>query len=409
VSLQMLVILVPLLFAFMGFAIDLGRMYMIRGELKTAADAMALAAAARLIGTEASLEEARAAAQLGVDEAGGFANRYDYGGLRIGATTGRLSSEISEPSYYDTFEAAAGEGGLTSAGGTTARHVRITLSGDAPLIFWSFLPVGQERRTPVRVSSVAGVSAPLCLACGIDGIVIAAPDATDTVHFGLTVGDRYTLGYVCNGQGAPGALPGTIQRLPYLLLNRLNEETALFTGEDTQTFRMGAGGLPSSTAEAMSCVRVDGVEQVWATATPLTCQMNNVPAQVTGFVCGLATRLQAGVAEGCANIAEADTAAAPFAADTDNADVEDYASYTGNLRRILTIGMVDSLGDPQAMTVLGFRQFLLQPVPNVGNVQPNDSNGRFIVTYIGNPVPLSAGRFSGCSAAAGPGKVVLHQ
>jgi Flp pilus assembly protein TadG len=98
VSLQMLVILVPLLFAFMGFAIDLGRMYMIRGELKTAADAMALAAAARLIGTEASLEEARAAAQLGVDEAGGFANRYDYGGLRIGATTGRLSSEISEPS-----------------------------------------------------------------------------------------------------------------------------------------------------------------------------------------------------------------------------------------------------------------------------------------------------------------------
>ena len=34
VSLQMLVILVPVLFAFMGFAVDLGRLYMVRGELK---------------------------------------------------------------------------------------------------------------------------------------------------------------------------------------------------------------------------------------------------------------------------------------------------------------------------------------------------------------------------------------
>jgi hypothetical protein len=38
-----LVILVPVLFGFMGFAIDLGRMYLIRGELNTAANAMAVA------------------------------------------------------------------------------------------------------------------------------------------------------------------------------------------------------------------------------------------------------------------------------------------------------------------------------------------------------------------------------
>ena len=41
----MLVILVPVLFGLIGFAVDLGRLYMVRGELKTAANAMALAAA----------------------------------------------------------------------------------------------------------------------------------------------------------------------------------------------------------------------------------------------------------------------------------------------------------------------------------------------------------------------------
>ena len=48
---QLLVILVPVLFGFMGFAIDLGRLYLIRGELNQAANAMALAAAAQLNGT----------------------------------------------------------------------------------------------------------------------------------------------------------------------------------------------------------------------------------------------------------------------------------------------------------------------------------------------------------------------
>jgi hypothetical protein len=405
----MLVILVPLLFAFMGFAIDLGRLYLVRGELKAAADAMALAAAARLTGTDASLEDARAAGQLAVTEAGGFANRYDFGGLPIGETSGRLASEISEPEYFDTVPGASGDSGTPSAGGATARHVRITLTADAPLAFWSFLPLAQDRRTPVRVSALAGISAPLCAACGIEAIAVAAPDPADTEHFGFVAAERYTLGYVCNGQGAPGALPGTIQRVPYLLINRLDEEAEIFTGEATQTFRIGAGGLPSSTVEARSCVLVDSVEQVWSTATPLTCQMNQVPAQVTGYVCGLNSRLEPGINEACAGIPEIDAATAPFAPDTDLEDVADYAAYLGNSRRVLTIPIVDSLLDPLAMTVLGFRQFLLQPIPNVGTLQPQDSNGRFIVTYIGSPVPLRQGRFNGCSVASGPGRVVLHQ
>ena len=44
-AVQILVILVPVLFGLIGFAIDLGMIYVVKGELKTAANAMALAAA----------------------------------------------------------------------------------------------------------------------------------------------------------------------------------------------------------------------------------------------------------------------------------------------------------------------------------------------------------------------------
>jgi len=47
-TLQLAIILVPVMFGLMGFAIDLGRLYLIRGELNQAASAMAMAAAAQL-------------------------------------------------------------------------------------------------------------------------------------------------------------------------------------------------------------------------------------------------------------------------------------------------------------------------------------------------------------------------
>jgi hypothetical protein len=56
------------------------------------------------------------------------------------------------------------------------------------------------------------------------------------------------------------------------------------------------------------------------------------------------------------------------------------------------------------MTILGFRQFLVQP-----EVSANDANARFVASYIGSVVPLKQGTFGGCTQTAGPGKVVLHQ
>jgi hypothetical protein len=61
------------------------------------------------------------------------------------------------------------------------------------------------------------------------------------------------------------------------------------------------------------------------------------------------------------------------------------------------------------MTVLGFRQFLIEPVQGGVDVSPSDPNGRFAALYIGSVVPVKQGSFSGCQQAAGPGKIVLHQ
>ncbi|MBK5295444.1 MAG: hypothetical protein JJE04_27675 [Acidobacteriia bacterium] len=411
-AIQMLTILVPVLFGFMGFAIDLGRLYMIRGELKVAANSIALAAAQQLAGSDISSEDAAAAAQLAAREAGGFSNKYDYAGRAIGEESGTLTSTVTEPTYYETVESALGAGetgGAEASGGSTSKHVKITIQAEAPLIFWSLLSLGVERKTPIIVDAVAGMSAPLCTACNIEPIAIAALDQEDTTDFGMVVGTRYTLGYVCNGNGAPVALAGTTQRLTYLMINRLNEEAELFPDELTQSYRIGGAGLPSSNLETVSCLNINAAEAIWASAAPLACTQNRVPGPIQAFTCGLATRFEAGVYSGCESVPEIESATIPLLPDTDVADVEDYLTYTGNRRRIITIPIVDSLSDPQAMTVLGFRQFLVQPLANTANIDPLDNNGRFIASYIGSSVPLKQGRFSGCTVTTGPGKVVLHK
>jgi len=78
-SLQLLVILVPVLFGMMGFAIDLGRLWMVRGELHQAASAMALAAAGQM-GPTMPLMGVPAANQA-LNEANG--NTYNFGSTAI--------------------------------------------------------------------------------------------------------------------------------------------------------------------------------------------------------------------------------------------------------------------------------------------------------------------------------------
>src|SRR5260370_42705351 len=79
----------------------------------------------------------------------------------------------------------------------------MNLTADAPLVFWSLLSLGQARKTPIAAIAVAGVSAPLCTACGIEPFAIAALSQDDTTDFGFTQGNVYTFGFQCTGASRP--------------------------------------------------------------------------------------------------------------------------------------------------------------------------------------------------------------
>src|SRR4051812_15899288 len=138
--------------AFIGFAVDLGIIYSIKGELKSAAGAMALAAAGQLNGTNASADSANNIAQLA-------ANKYYFGGFPIGQANGTLTSTVSTPAFYATLADAMSGGGETS--GALARHVRVNVNAQTKLLFWSFLPGVTDRNVTIAATAVAGMSAPL--------------------------------------------------------------------------------------------------------------------------------------------------------------------------------------------------------------------------------------------------------
>ncbi len=438
-SLQLAVILVPVLLGMMGFAIDLGRLYLIRGELNQAATAMALAAAAQLAGTSASLGNATTAAQQSLDDTNHLGNKYNFGSLVIGQTTGNLTSTVNPPAFFATVADAAGSSGSTGtqADGTTARHVEISLTADAPLLLWGILPVGQSRKTSIAGQALAGISAPLCTACGIEPFAVAALNTSDTVNFGFgdpAAGTLYTFAFECIATpgtvtaAGPPALVGTVAE--YVLINRYDTANATLD-ETQQLYKDGAQGLvaspdpnPTGSPVPLACAGInDASETMWASAAPTTCATIIAPsASVSEALCGLYSRFDNTAPPAvCTNdVTDFSDLSAAYQPDTDivTGEADLYISYIGNGRRILTVPIVDVLATNAAatMTVLGFRQFFLEPNPDGSFPNPADQYGRFVVQYIGSPAPVPQGWFDdhfglGCPlpVPSGPGKVVLHQ
>ncbi len=433
-SLQLLVIMVPVLFGFMGFAIDLGRLYLIRGELNQAANAMALAAAAQLLGTTASLGNATTVSQLSLSNANGSANTYNFGSLVIGGTSGILSSTVNPPAFFATVTDATASGAAVSgnqADGTTARHVLISLNADAPLLFFGLLPGGASLKTSIAAQAVAGISAPVCVACGIEPFAVAALDSTDTANFGFgdpTAGALYTFAYDCTGTPAPLPLTTGSLVLPYVLINRYDLNNANATEAD-QLYLDGAGGLmaspdpnPTGSVVPAACASIgDPAEALWASAVPNICSLTP-SSSVAQALCGLQSRLDNtdpnAVCTGL--VTDFGSLAPAFLPDSDQliAPTDPYSAYQGNGRRILTLPVVDALTTAAngTMTVLGFRQFLLERNADGSANSPSDGNGRFLAMYIGSPAPVKQGNIDdhyglagGNLPTSGPGKVVLHQ
>src|ERR1035438_3976921 len=213
-TLQLAVILVPVLFGLMGFALDLGRLYLVRGEINQAAAAAAIVAAGQLIGTTASLDHADAVATQTI-----ALNKYNFGSLTLGQYSGNLTSTVTDPAFFATVAGALGtDPNGANADGTTARHVQIAVSADAPLLFWSLLSLGATRKTPIAAQALAGISTPLCTACGIEPFAISAISAADPVNFGFgdPAGDvQYTFYYSCSGTTTPSLLPNSGLAIPH--------------------------------------------------------------------------------------------------------------------------------------------------------------------------------------------------
>src|ERR1035441_5730645 len=412
-SLQLAVIMVPVLFGMMGFAIDLGRLYLIRGELNQAANAMALAAAAQLIGTSASLANATAAAQQSLNDANHLGNKYNFGSLVIGQTTGNLTSTVHDPAFFAPVADATGSSGSsgTQADGATARHVQIGLTADAPLLFWSMLSVGQSRKTPIAGQAVAGISAPLCTACGMEPFAIVALDASDTVNFGFgdpTAGTLYTFAFECTRTSTstgPATLVGSV--VQYVLINRYDTANATLD-ETQQLYKDAAQGLvasadpnPTGSPVPLACAGInDASETMWASAVPGSCTSVIAPsASVSEAVCGLYSRFDnsAPPAVCTTDVTDFANLSTLYPPDTDivTGEADVYTSYTGNRRRIVTVPIVNALATSTAATmmVLGFRQFLLEPNPDGSYPNPTDPFGRFVVQYIGRPAPPQQGWF----------------
>ncbi len=412
-GIQVLVILVPVLFGMIGFAVDLGQLYLIRGELKVAANAMALSAAQQLVGTDQGMVNATTAAQIPIDNASGFANKYNFGGLVIGQSSGFLNSSVADPSYYATLQDALG-GANAGSGASTSRYAQINVTADAPLTFWRFLSLGTAGKVPVQAQAVAGISAPLCTACGIEPIVIAALSPDDTTNFGFdaTHTTQYTFAYQCSVPPVVTGLAtdqGTLsQVITYLLIPPTNQVDTSVFDEDSQLFRIGASGLPGTNASTgLSCFSIGSTLTQWVDATPGSCAAT-APATVGALLCGMDSRFEdASAYPACAAISSLNTLAPVYQPDSDVSFVDTYEIYGGRGARVITAVIVDAL---TTLNVLGFRQFLIQPsVTAPPYIGVSDRNARFMAMYIGNPVPLKQGRFDGCQIAAGPGKVVLHQ
>jgi len=424
VSLQLLVILVPVIFGFMGFALDLGRLYLIRGELNQAAGSMALAAAQQLIGAAASNSLVPS-----VLPPNGPPYTYNFGALTLGQPTGNLSSTIT-PLCFDTVtDAIANANGVSDCSSATA--VQVSVSADAPLLFWGLLPVAQLRTTPVAAQAIAGISAPLCTGCGMVPIAVAALNTGDSANFGFdpTMSTVYTLYYACSGTPIPAPLAGAAVSAPYVLINRYDTASVL-PAEGDQLFQYNALGLTASNdptpntctaapTTPFACSNVGDCEQFWASAAERSCTAAAANASVEAALCGLYSRLDspsnaAICAAAVPDLAALSPAAAP---DTDLAagETPPYSAYLGNGRRLITVAIVDGAG--ATMTVLGFRQFLIEPNTDGTFFTPSDASGRFPALYIGYPAPMQQGwfdtRFAGglCPVGtfSGPGKVVMQK
>jgi Flp pilus assembly protein TadG len=426
------------------FAVDYGRFYVIQGELQAAADAAALAAGTKLAGTMTSTTQADTQWNASFDSTTGNDNRFN---LRLNQllSSANLLSQVSV-SYFSTLtEATSNTGGGESGGiswgsGVYPKYAKVLISAQSPVIFAPFLNLTPGLLPTIAVSSIAGLSAPLCSVSGIDDLAVVDPSAgADSDNFALIQGDYYTLSL----SSTQAALDSTDSTVQYVVLDHYPNGVQDSGVLDDLLFELAAGGIsnnppsvPPSSTITIGDIEVDYTATNNVGTTVLVGTTSPATAAGQDILCGLNLRFGVDPStypacspttatsvdfEGLASLfptADADTGAVASGPGTPSQ--QDYATdycQEGpcNFRRVLTVPVVDAAN---TLNVLNFRQFLLEPSPlsttdtsGVG-VDPSLANGTFRAQYIGALVPVASGTSVGCNSlntsTIGVGKVVLH-
>jgi len=419
--------LTTLLIGLLVFATDFGRMYLIQGELQSAADAAALAAATQLMGTAGSADHGNDQVTASFDPTTGNDNRFNLRLNAIGANSGTGLTTSQATDYFATLLDARGNvnggqtGGIDWGSGQYPKYVRVQLTAQAPVLFLPLLSRTFSALPNVTVKSVAGVSAPICSACGIDGLaVVDLSGGADPNNYGFVPGSFYTLYLVRSQRNNGAATPGTpadgTQLATYVVLNHTpNGPQAL--DSDATLFEVASGGLSASpTLDIPGTIAIGSAETLYGIGASLTVGPD--------ILCGLNARfgVDPALTPNCATV---DTAGfvplAPlFSPDSDvggaagyaaGAGLQDFASeYDGNVRRVLTVAIIDAAA---SLNVLNFRQFLIEPSPTSATVIQGLNTtlltGAFRAQYLGAPVPVRCGGVGGiCTISSGIGRTVLY-
>jgi hypothetical protein len=406
------------IFGLLVMATDFGRFYLIQSELQTAADAAALAAATKLIGTVNAAEKASDQVTASFDTTTGNDNRFNLRMNQIGSNSSDLITTTQFDYFSTLMDAQANSnggqvGGIDWSSGFYPKYARVLITAQSPVIFAGLL-TGSASRPTIAAAAIAGISAPICAACGIDGLAVADQSGgTDPLNYGFVPGSFYTLFLVRTqrtaGAVTPAPLAGTVSSAAYAVLNHTPNGTPDLD-VDGSLFEMGAGGLSPGSAT----VTIDTAEGSYVVDGTNTVGQD--------ILCGLNSRFAVDASQNnCANLgggqftalaplysADADVGAAEYAA---GAGLQDYATeYDGNLRRILTVAVVDAT---DSLTIQNFRQFLIEMSPVSPTITQGLNTtlvtGAFRAQYIGAAVPIRCGGVGGfCRVSLGVGRTVLH-
>jgi Flp pilus assembly protein TadG len=175
-------VMAVVLFALLGVAVDMGRMFIIKHEAQVFTDSGALAAALVLDGTQAGAAEAAAAVSAST-------NKWNMGTQSFGSYTTTFANSASGP-----WLAA----GSVPGNATGYTYVKVTAALTVPVYFIGV--VTPITSTPINAMSVAAQVPDSTLYAGgfpftpqaFAGASLANPT------FGFTVGTQYTIRYPAN-------------------------------------------------------------------------------------------------------------------------------------------------------------------------------------------------------------------